>query len=439
MRQSGLGIAGLILGILGLLFSALFIGIVPCIISIAFCLIVIFNKSVKHDIAIAGGICSIIGVIIFSWLYLPQIVPQKEIEMVLNNTYKINDIFSVTPCEGRLGIVVSPSNYQEELSKSIVGEDEECAYQFEVLIENTGTKIIDLEKCIEAEISVDGKSFEDETKMLVENTDGSDFTYDLYIEPNDKKTVRFCAFTTKDIYGAGTECSLNLSFSDAYNDEADISEGTIYKVSISDDKMYNSAFKEKLEFCNIFDKIVSEEIIDLSKDMSEKPEEFDRSIEKTIEVIDKINQMSDKLISHNEQWTQNGHSMSKSEKEILMEEQRNLDNIKLLLEEYKDSIWGFVQIGYNNIDNTSDEYNKIVDIVAKDIKYIIDNERENAQEAEKIFGNNIADIRKNILNDPSGLYTAMDIILDNLAQIYRNFSNSIENVFRIVDCQKAYM
>ena len=64
-KQSGLGIAAFVLGIIGMLTTCIVIGIVPCIIGLIFAIIVICSKIQKSGLVIAGLVCSIIGILIF--------------------------------------------------------------------------------------------------------------------------------------------------------------------------------------------------------------------------------------------------------------------------------------------------------------------------------------------------------------------------------------
>lgn len=65
MKENRLGIASLVLGIIGLLFSCIVIGIIPCIIGLVFSIIALTQKGTKHGTAIIGLACSIIGIGIF--------------------------------------------------------------------------------------------------------------------------------------------------------------------------------------------------------------------------------------------------------------------------------------------------------------------------------------------------------------------------------------
>lgn len=65
MKQSGLGIASLVLGIIGILTSLFIIGIVPAVIGIILGIIALTQKGKVHGTAIAGVACSIVAVVIF--------------------------------------------------------------------------------------------------------------------------------------------------------------------------------------------------------------------------------------------------------------------------------------------------------------------------------------------------------------------------------------
>lgn len=64
-KQSGLGIAALVLGIIGMLTTCIVIGIIPCVIAILLAIIAIMDASRKRGLAVAGLICSVIGILIF--------------------------------------------------------------------------------------------------------------------------------------------------------------------------------------------------------------------------------------------------------------------------------------------------------------------------------------------------------------------------------------
>lgn len=63
MKQSGFGIASLILGIVGLVFSCFIVGIIPALLGLIFAIVALCQKNTKNGMAIAGLICSIIGIV----------------------------------------------------------------------------------------------------------------------------------------------------------------------------------------------------------------------------------------------------------------------------------------------------------------------------------------------------------------------------------------
>lgn len=65
MKQSGFGVAALILGIIGMLLSCVAVGIVPCVIGLILAIIGLVQKDRKHGMAIGGLVCSVIGIGIF--------------------------------------------------------------------------------------------------------------------------------------------------------------------------------------------------------------------------------------------------------------------------------------------------------------------------------------------------------------------------------------
>lgn len=69
-KQSSLGIISLIMGVLSILFAFVFIGIIPGIIGVILAIITLVDKSKKHGLAIAGIVCSGIGIAIFVGMLL---------------------------------------------------------------------------------------------------------------------------------------------------------------------------------------------------------------------------------------------------------------------------------------------------------------------------------------------------------------------------------
>lgn len=70
MKQSGFGIASLVLGIVSILLACVGIGIFPAVLGFIFAIIGLVVKDRKRGTAIAGLICSIVGAIIFLFAFL---------------------------------------------------------------------------------------------------------------------------------------------------------------------------------------------------------------------------------------------------------------------------------------------------------------------------------------------------------------------------------
>lgn len=70
MKQSPLGITSMVLGIISILTACIAFGIVPGIIGLILAIIALCQKDRKHGTAIAGLVCSVIGIIIFAIMAL---------------------------------------------------------------------------------------------------------------------------------------------------------------------------------------------------------------------------------------------------------------------------------------------------------------------------------------------------------------------------------
>ena len=69
-KTNGFGIAALVLGIIGMITSCLFVGIIPSLIGLVFGILGITQKNKPKGTAIAGTVCSGIGIFIFTFCLL---------------------------------------------------------------------------------------------------------------------------------------------------------------------------------------------------------------------------------------------------------------------------------------------------------------------------------------------------------------------------------
>lgn len=69
-KQSGLGTAALILGIIGILTACIILGIIPCVVGLILALIAFTERNRKKGTAIAGLVCSLIGILLFAFIMI---------------------------------------------------------------------------------------------------------------------------------------------------------------------------------------------------------------------------------------------------------------------------------------------------------------------------------------------------------------------------------
>lgn len=102
MKQSGLGIASLILGIIGMLTVWIVIGILPCIIGLILSIVVLCSKNRKKGFAIAGLCCSILGILFFGFLVYIINIPEKESEsndVIIEETMQVPESTNIPTSE----------------------------------------------------------------------------------------------------------------------------------------------------------------------------------------------------------------------------------------------------------------------------------------------------------------------------------------------------
>lgn len=180
-KTSGLGIASLILGIIGMLLSCLAIGIFPCIIALILAIIGLTNKNTKNGTCIGGLVCSVIGIGIFLIFVL---------------------------------LIGSSSDSDSDSVKKV---------------ENTSSKQIEVEK-EEKEFFTAGESFDAKGLVVTINELNSEFTdYDdpyglneledgkKYIKAsftfeNNSDSEKYVSIYDFDCYADGTTCEQHYSF-----------------------------------------------------------------------------------------------------------------------------------------------------------------------------------------------------------------------------------
>ena len=207
MEQSGLGIASLVLGIIGMIFSIILIGIVPCIIALIFSVIVLRKKDKKHGFAIAGLVCSIIGMIVCALIYMPEPTP-KTVEMQIGKKEVIGEKYEFTPEKGVWKGVIYPSK-ASFMDYSYTVKESETPYLFTATLKNIGTEEFRLSVDVQAKIIVN-EQYEFDATVLVESKDGEEFEYEL--KPLQERKCYIYANIPFEVYDVFENCRVEVKF-----------------------------------------------------------------------------------------------------------------------------------------------------------------------------------------------------------------------------------
>lgn len=228
MKQSGLGIVSLILGIIGMLLSIIWIGIIPCIISVILAIIVLIKKDVKHGLAIAGLTCSIIGIIIV--ILIDSIKPAEAeiITMNLGQKESINELIEFTPEKTSWELIIHPS--KEPLSSySYRISDETMSYLLKGTLKNIGSKELNLGSAFEGILCINDQ-YEFNIEVRVESKDGKSFDY--LVQPLQEKICYVYADIPYEVYEVAENCTISFSVAADADDFADFdTSNTIYSIT----------------------------------------------------------------------------------------------------------------------------------------------------------------------------------------------------------------
>lgn len=217
MKQSGFGIASLTLGIIGMILSILLIGIVPCSLAVIFAIIALCKKDRKHGTAIAGLICSLIGIAIFIWIIKPNPAPQVT-NMELGKQETINNIIEFTPEKGRWEGIIHPSK-SSSMSYSHTIEEGEMPYLFTGTLKYLGNKETTLDRLIDAVIIINDQ-YEFDAEVEIETKDGTDF--DWSIQPLQERLCYIHAGIPYEIYDVFEYCTIKFSVSKSEDGVANV-------------------------------------------------------------------------------------------------------------------------------------------------------------------------------------------------------------------------
>lgn len=92
-KKNGLGVASFVLGIIGVVLSCVYIGIIPCLIGLILGIIALSNSNLKHGIDIAGIALSAIGIMVF--IILMSVGSDESSKDVSDDTTEIVEEYSI--------------------------------------------------------------------------------------------------------------------------------------------------------------------------------------------------------------------------------------------------------------------------------------------------------------------------------------------------------
>lgn len=200
MKNSNLGIASMILGIIGVLTSCILIGIIPAILALVFSIVGLAEKNKRKEMAVVGFVISILGILIFvAVLFI--IVPSITIE---DST---NGLETTEPYEERQK---EAENKSEEIISSIEVEPEKKEEETEEQnTETTETNILE-------EDNIDGMTEDDYKNNCNELFFDDIFFGDNDLEGNYVKLHLFISekyfFTEKEIMFSDSFKQLNDNY-----------------------------------------------------------------------------------------------------------------------------------------------------------------------------------------------------------------------------------
>ncbi|MCH5344140.1 MAG: DUF4190 and DUF4352 domain-containing protein [Acetatifactor sp.] len=141
MKESGFGIAALVLGIIGLLTSCFLVGILPAALGLIFAIVALASKNRKHGTAVGGLVCSIIAIVIFIFVIVVAALgsgsdddgAQKVGTVEQNNDSKQEDV--------RQEEVSPEETKQEETSREEASQESEDGFIVGDVVETSDLRI----------------------------------------------------------------------------------------------------------------------------------------------------------------------------------------------------------------------------------------------------------------------------------------------------------
>lgn len=206
MKQSGFGIASLVLGIIGMLLSCVVVGIIPCVIGLILAIIGLTQKDRGHGTAIAGLVCSVIGIGIF-FLEVFIFGSSSDSNSTITNVSTISETSEI-----------SENNNSNVANKDLASQMSIKEYSMENTIGDTYYILVI-------------KNNSSETVELNVNAVAKD---------SDGKTIGAASSSENAVESGQEACLLN------YFDGVKDVDSFEYTLSVKEDKYYDSVFSDLL-------------------------------------------------------------------------------------------------------------------------------------------------------------------------------------------------
>ena len=217
MKQSGLGIASMILGIISILTACIAFGIVPGIIGSVLAIIALCQKDKKHGTAIAGLTCSIIGIIIFAIMAL-------FVNSVSDSNKESTGTQASVSAIQESSTAVSESTPESKVEEAEVPSGTVISPGYTFDADGLQVTINDFD--------LDYTDYEDEYGWNAP-TDGTKYIMIDVSYQNNSKDDKYVSIYDFQCYADDTDCEQNYSVVDSSSLNANLSSGrkTSYKIA----------------------------------------------------------------------------------------------------------------------------------------------------------------------------------------------------------------
>jgi len=145
-----------------------------------------------------------------------------------------------------------------------------------------------------------------------------------------------------------------------------------------------------------------------------------------------VDNLTDSLQKNSEAWSEEGQAMSDAQNKALDNTQQSLSNSIAVIESFQDSIYSLTQINAGAIEAGTDEYKAHLQVIAEDVKGIIDSGGEDAEILASRLGTTTEEIAQSMYNNVANLGVAEQGIMDNTNNAITNMANAIGTLFETI-------